>query len=165
MVIFSESLRMYSPFFALFRKASQDYQLPDGSLTIKKGQQIIIPIHSLHYDPQYFKDPIVFNPERFSPDEKANIINGTYLPFGAGPRICIGKFDYNVIIRKNNFHFYFRIGKRFAELEMKLALVEILSKFEVTPCEKTEIPIKFSKKTLLVQPKNGVWLTFKKIVE
>lgn len=46
---------------------------------------------------------------------------------------------------------------------MKLALVEILSKFEVEPCEKTEIPIKFSKKALIVMPENGIWLKFKKI--
>lgn len=58
--------------------------------------------------------------------------------------------------------FYF-IGKRFAELEMKLALSEILSKFEVEPCERTEIPLKFSKKSLVTQPENGIWLKFKKL--
>lgn len=46
---------------------------------------------------------------------------------------------------------------------MKLALVEILSKFEVEPCAKTEVSIKFSKKTLIVSPENGIWLSFKHI--
>lgn len=55
------------------------------------------------------------------------------------------------------------IGKRFAELEMKLALVEILTKFEVEPCERTEVPLKFSKKSLVTLPENGIWLRFKKI--
>lgn len=59
--------------------------------------------------------------------------------------------------------YIYSIGKRFAELEMKLALVEILTKFEVEPCEKTEIPIRFSKKSIIAMPENGIWLTFKKI--
>lgn len=46
---------------------------------------------------------------------------------------------------------------------MKLALVEILSKFEVEPCEKTEIPLSFGKNTLLLMPENGIWLKFKEI--
>lgn len=46
---------------------------------------------------------------------------------------------------------------------MKLALVEILSKFEVDPCEKTVIPITFSKKAIIAMPENGIWLKFKQI--
>jgi len=54
---------------------------------------------------------------------------------------------------------FFFIGKRFAEVEMKLALVEILSKFEVEPCEKTEIPIQFSKLSVVAIPKDEkLWL-------
>jgi len=59
-------------------------------LTIEKGQKLIIPIHSLHYDPKYYNDPEVFNPERFSLEEKCKRPSGVYLPFGDGPRICIG---------------------------------------------------------------------------
>lgn len=85
-----ETLRKYPPTFALFRKATQTYHVPNDSLTIEKGQKIVIPIYSLHYDPKYFADPEVFDPERFSAKEKAKRISGTYLPFGDGPRICIG---------------------------------------------------------------------------
>lgn len=48
-------------------------------------------------------------------------------------------------------------------MEMKLALSEILSKFEVEPCEKTEIPMKYAKKALPIMPENGIWLRFKPI--
>jgi len=48
-------------------------------------------------------------------------------------------------------------------MEMKLVFVEILSKFEVTPCEKTEIPLKYSTKTFTLMPEHGIWLTFKSI--
>lgn len=48
-------------------------------------------------------------------------------------------------------------------MEMKLALVEVLSKFEILTCEKTEIPLKFSKNSLIVVPENGIWLKFKNV--
>ncbi|XP_025193066.1 probable cytochrome P450 6a13 [Melanaphis sacchari] len=145
-MVIAETLRKYPVIFALFRVATKTYHLPNDSLTIKKGQKVIIPIFSLHFDPKYYTDPEVFNPERFSAEEKAKRPNGVYIPFGDGPRICI--------------------GKRFAEMEMKLALVKILSKFEVEPCEKTEIPIQFSKLSLLVVPKNEkVWLKLNPITE
>ncbi|KAL4096786.1 hypothetical protein QTP88_021670 [Uroleucon formosanum] len=142
-MIIAETLRKYPPLIALFRKASQSYCLSDN-LILEKGQKIVIPIYSLHYDSKYFADPQKFNPERFSPEEKAKRPNGVYFPFGGGPRICI--------------------GKRFAELEMKLALVEMLTKFEVLPCEKTEIPLKYSSKAFTLVPKHGIWLKFQKIV-
>lgn len=83
---------MYPPVFALFRKASQTYHVPNDTLIIEKGQKLVIPIYSLHYDQKYYEDPTVFNPERFSPEQKLKRVNGTYLPFGDGPRICIGNF-------------------------------------------------------------------------
>lgn len=49
-------------------------------------------------------------------------------------------------------------------MEMKLALVEVLTKFEVLTCEKTEIPLKFSKNSIIVVPENGIWLKFQKIL-
>lgn len=59
---------------------------------------------------------------------------------------------------------YFNIlGKRFAELEMKLAIVEILTKFEVLPSEKTVIPVNYFNNVFTLVPKNGIWLKFKKI--
>jgi len=88
----SETLRKYPLLFALFRVASKTYRVPNDSLIIEKGQKILIPIFSLHYDPRYFSDPEVFNPERFSTEEKAKRPKGVYLPFGDGPRICIGMY-------------------------------------------------------------------------
>jgi len=48
-------------------------------------------------------------------------------------------------------------------MEMKLAFVEMLTKFEIFPCEKTENPLKYSKKTFTLMPEHGIWLTFKRI--
>nr|WOV89620.1 cytochrome P450 CYP6CY51 [Rhopalosiphum padi] len=112
-MVIAETLRMYPSVIALFRKATQSYQVPNDSLIIEIGQKIIIPVYALHYDSKYYTDPKKFIPERFSAEEKAKRPTGIYLPFGDGPRMCI--------------------GKRFAEMEMKLAVVEILTKFEVFP--------------------------------
>jgi len=62
-----------------------------------------------------------------------------------------------------NIYIFKILGKRFAEMEMKLAFVEILTKFEVFPCDKTEIPLKYSNNVITLVPKHGIWLTFKKI--
>lgn len=52
---------------------------------------MIIPIMAIHRDPQYFENPLKFDPERFSDENKHNIKPFTYIPFGLGPRNCIGK--------------------------------------------------------------------------
>jgi Cytochrome P450 len=52
---------------------------------------VLVPVYALHHDPDYFPDPEKFDPERFSDENKGNIKNFTYLPFGSGPRNCIGK--------------------------------------------------------------------------
>ncbi|XP_029344137.1 probable cytochrome P450 6a13 isoform X1 [Acyrthosiphon pisum] len=91
-MVIAETLRKYPPLVALFRKASQTYRVPNSSLIIEKGQKIIIPIYAIHYDNKYYSDPEKFIPERFSAEEKAKRPSGVYLPFGDGPRICIGNF-------------------------------------------------------------------------
>jgi hypothetical protein len=60
---------------------------------MKPGEWVSIPIYALHHDPHYFPDPEKFEPERFSDENKENIKNCTYLPFGSGPRNCIGKYS------------------------------------------------------------------------
>ncbi|XP_022165036.1 probable cytochrome P450 6a13 isoform X2 [Myzus persicae] len=143
-MVLTETLRKNNGTIVLFRKATKTYHVPDSSLVIEKGQKIIIPTYSIHHDPKYFTNPDVFDPERFSPEEKSKRPSGTELLFGDGPRFCI--------------------GKRLAELEMKLGLSEIISKFEVLPCEKTENPLKLSHVGGGIKPKNGIWLSLKPIV-
>lgn len=59
-------------------------------ITFEVGQFFQIPIIGLHMDPKYFPNPYIFDPERFSDENKKNIHPYSYLPFGVGPRNCVG---------------------------------------------------------------------------
>lgn len=88
----SETLRMYPPVGILLRKCTQPYQIPDTNTVIPKGCQMFVPIYAFHHDPEYFPEPEEFRPERFSEENRKNIPQYAYMPFGHGPRVCIGEF-------------------------------------------------------------------------
>jgi len=91
-MVICEALRMWSPAALTNRECSKDYnlQLSDGNtLKLKSGDILNIPIYSIHHDPKYFEDPEKFDPERFSDERKGSILDGSYIPFGYGPRVSI----------------------------------------------------------------------------
>ena len=61
-------------------------------MRVEKGTAIQIPVYALHRDPKYYPDPESFNPENFSEENKKKRHKYVYLPFGEGPRICLGEF-------------------------------------------------------------------------
>lgn len=91
--VISEALRKWPPIAITDRQCVKKYELNvDGRLFIfEEDVGYMIPIYALHNDPKYFPNPQKFDPERFSEANKGNIVKGTYLPFGIGPRGCIGK--------------------------------------------------------------------------
>lgn len=89
-VLLAESLRKYPPLPFLDRVCVANYKIPDTDIVIEKGTRIFVPLMGLHYDPQYFSEPDKFIPERFLPDNITWPPNA-YIPFGEGPRNCIGK--------------------------------------------------------------------------
>jgi cytochrome P450 family 6 len=96
--IVSETLRKYPPIPALMRECSKPYKIPETDFVLDTGVRVIIPVIGLHHDPKYYPEPDRFDPERFSEEEKQNRHHYVYLPFGEGPRICIGKFHPSVSI-------------------------------------------------------------------
>lgn len=89
---FSEAMRMYPSVGFLIRKCvTPNYTIPEVGVTIDDGVVVMIPVQALHNDEQYFKEPEKFIPERFSNENKKNIPKFAYLPFGEGPRACVGK--------------------------------------------------------------------------
>lgn len=90
----SESLRMYPPVCVLFRQCTKNFVIPGTKVTIEHGTQVIIPVHALQNDPLYFPFPEKFDPERFSDENILQKTKHIYMPFGEGPRQCIGKLMF-----------------------------------------------------------------------
>ena len=88
-----ETLRLYPVLGLLTREAMGQYTLPTG-LTLEKGDRIHIPVYHLHRNPEVFPEPELFRPERFYGEERKKINPFSYLPYGNGPRICLGKNVY-----------------------------------------------------------------------
>ncbi|GBP26433.1 Cytochrome P450 9e2 [Eumeta japonica] len=146
-MVLSESLRKWPPLPAIDRicqkrynlgkphnKATKDYYLETGSI-------VFIPIWPIHYDPRYYSEPTRFNPERFSDDNKHNIKPFTYMPFGIGPRNCI--------------------GSRFAITEVKAMVFELLRNFEVTPSPKTRVPAELDPSNFTMRLLGGNYIRMK----
>lgn len=85
---------MYPVLPFLDRRCQSDFHVQGTKIIIEKNTPVIIPLTGLHYDPEYFPDPLRFNPERFLGENKANIPPYSYMPFGDGPRKCIGKTSF-----------------------------------------------------------------------
>jgi cytochrome P450 family 6 len=88
----AETLRKYPPVPILSRECSKPYEIPGIDAVLETGTKVIIPLIAIHHDPKYYPEPDRFDPERFSEEEKRKRHHYVYLPFGEGPRICIGKF-------------------------------------------------------------------------
>jgi cytochrome P450 family 6 len=90
--VLKETLRKYPPLPTLNRECSREYRIPGTNVTVEKGIHVVIPVEAIHNDPQYFPEPDRFDPERFSDEAKSKRHHYVYLPFGEGPRICIGNY-------------------------------------------------------------------------
>jgi cytochrome P450 len=85
--VVNETLRLYPPAFTLARQAIADDRA--GSIAIPRGSVLMIAPWVLHRHRQYWRDPDAFDPARFLPDAPQPP-RFAYLPFGAGPRVCVG---------------------------------------------------------------------------
>lgn len=116
-----ETLRKYPPAPFLIRECTKTYRVPDTDLIIERGIPIIISSFGLHRDPEIFDEPLAFKPERFlnSSTGEGKAVGLFYLPFGDGPRICIGmrmgklttKLGLFLLLSKFNFEFLTGIPK------------------------------------------------------
>ncbi|CAB3261620.1 unnamed protein product [Arctia plantaginis] len=142
-MVVSEGMRLHPPAPFLDRKCVKDYNFgrvnktATKDLIIRKGAAIGFPIYIFHRNPELFPNPEKFDPERFSDENKHNIKPFSYMPFGLGPRNCI--------------------GSRFALCEVKVMLYQLFRKIKVSPCEKTTIPLKLDK-GFVMNIQNGAWV-------
>lgn len=109
-LVIKESMRLYPAVPTIGREAVKDCEI--GGYTIPAGCAIIISQWVMHHNPKYFENPEVFQPERWENDLEKRLTKGVYIPFGDGPRICI--------------------GKGFALMEAVLLLVTIAQKYQLS---------------------------------
>lgn len=86
--VFSEALRLYPPAWLITRKAVSEDTL-DGQ-NIPAGALIVISPYVIHRHPQFWEQPEAFCPQRFAEGREKNVPRYAYIPFGGGPRLCIG---------------------------------------------------------------------------
>jgi cytochrome P450 len=86
--VFKETLRLYPPIPFIPRVAAEDSMI--GGHRVKRGTMLMIAPWTIHRHRDLWKHPHAFDPDRFSAEREHELIPGAYLPFGLGPRVCIG---------------------------------------------------------------------------
>ncbi|KAK9695003.1 Cytochrome P450 [Popillia japonica] len=141
--IIHETLRKYPIMSIIGRTCVRSYKMPNCALTIEEGVRVLIPLSALHHDPKYFPEPNLFDPERFSKENIRERPAYCYLPFGAGPRQCL--------------------GEKMALLIMKLAVVYIIRNYEIDVCEDTNIKVEASLMDFVLDVNGNTSIRFKAI--
>ncbi|XP_063379812.1 cytochrome P450 4g15-like isoform X2 [Cydia fagiglandana] len=109
-VIF-ESLRMYPPVPIIARKLKRDVKIATNNYVLPAGSTIVIGTFKVHRNPKYYKEPDVFNPDNFLPENTQDRHYYSYIPFSAGPRSCV--------------------GRKYAILKLKVLLATVLRNFKM----------------------------------
>ena len=129
--VLDEAMRLYPPAPFMGRVALADDEL--GGVKLKAGTQVLISPWVLHRHHTLWEEPELFDPERFAPGRKEAIHRFAYLPFGGGPRICI--------------------GMAFAVQEAMLLLVTVLQRYRLTVREGVEAT---PNATITLRPEGGL---------
>jgi cytochrome P450 len=108
--VIKESLRLYPPIHLGMRIAARELEFQ--GYRIPAGARVLYSIYLTHRMPEYWPESDRFDPERFRPEQNRTRPAFVYVPFGGGPRICI--------------------GFAFAQVEAKVVLAHILQRFELT---------------------------------
>jgi cytochrome P450 len=136
--VVKESMRLYPPVSIFGREAARDCTI--GDYEIPQGTVIMISQWVMHRHPKYFDNPEAFQPERWTEEFEKQLPRGVYIPFGDGPRICI--------------------GKGFAQMEAVLLLATIAQRFELDV--EPDFPI-VPQPSITLRPEYGIKVRLKQI--
>ena len=130
-----EGLRLYPPFWMIDRMAVADDRV--GDMAIPSGSMVIVFVYGAHHAPRYWQNPEEFDPERFTKEEMKLRTPFTFLPFGGGPRVCI--------------------GQHYAMLQILMILSELTRRyhFELVPGQTIE-----ARPMVILRPRYGIRMTF-----
>lgn len=129
--VISEAMRLYPPAWFMDREAIEDEYIGDEK--ISEGEIIALYTYGLHRSAEYWKDPDAFIPERFSEENKSQITPNTFIPFGKGPRLCI--------------------GSQFAQMEMNLVLAQFIKRFSFELIEPYSLELDTK---ITIRPQHGM---------
>ncbi|KAK9730821.1 Cytochrome P450 [Popillia japonica] len=141
--VMNETLRKYPTIPFLLRRCNTQYKIPNTNITLEPGIKIFISILALHLYEEYFPDPKRFVPERFNDENRHKFPQYAYLPFGEGPRNCI--------------------GARFALMQTKTSLAMLLDKYKFLPVAGEPYDIEFDPKLALLTKKGNLMLNIEKL--
>jgi cytochrome P450 len=135
--VIQEALRLYPPFWMVDRMAVTDDRV--GDVAIPRGSMVIVYVYGAHHAPRYWQNPETFDTERFTKANEKLRTPFTYLPFGAGPRGCI--------------------GGNYAMLQILMILSDLLRKydFQLAPGQEIE-----ARPMVILRPRHGIRMTFTK---
>ncbi len=136
--VIMEGLRLYPPFWMIDREAVADDRV--GEIEIPKGSTVIVYVYGAHHAPRHWKNAEYFDPERFTKVNSAQRTPFTHLPFGGGPRGCI--------------------GGHYAMLQILMILSVVLRRydFELVPGQEIE-----PRAMVILRPRNGIRMNFNSI--
>lgn len=87
--VIQETMRLYPPVYALTRQVARPVTI--AGYQLRRGSMVMVPLNVIHQDERWWDEPLAFRPERFSEEHEKHRPPYVYLPFGAGPRSCVGK--------------------------------------------------------------------------
>jgi cytochrome P450 len=137
--VIQEALRLYPPFWMVDRMALADDCV--GDLAIPRGSTVVVFVYGAHHSPRYWENPESFLPERFTKANEKLHTPFTYLPFGAGPRGCI--------------------GGNYAMLQILMILSVLLRKYDLRLVPDQTIE---ARPMVILRPKYGIRMTFSEAI-
>lgn len=135
--VLKESMRLYPPAYAFGREAIRETEV--AGFRVPKGRTVIVAQWVVHRDERFYDRPLVFDPDRWTPEFESNLPHYAYFPFGGGPRVCI--------------------GNTFAQLESALVLATIHRRYDVQLASSEPVDVWPS---ITLRPRGGIPVVVKR---
>ncbi|XP_077493854.1 thromboxane-A synthase-like isoform X2 [Amblyomma americanum] len=135
--VMNETLRLYPPGLTFVtRRAEQDFEYK--GIKFKAGTCFMVPLYQIQRDARFWPEPLNFNPERFSPENEGSLNKRAFVPFGIGPRNCV--------------------GMKIAVLYMKFTMAKLVEKyyFLLGPSQMGEL--RLDSHAMVSEPSGGPWI-------
>ncbi|XP_075553608.1 cytochrome P450 3A14-like [Dermacentor variabilis] len=135
--VIKETMRLYPPGLTFVtRQAKQDFAYKGTQF--KTGTCFMAPLYQIQRDPRFWPDPLQFNPDRFAPENEAQLVKMAYMPFGVGPRNCV--------------------GNGMGMLKLKLTMAKLLLKYRLELGSSQMGEMKIKSRAMVSAPAKGPWI-------